>query len=155
MARKEAGRPPDGTGAGPTQTRELPRTRDGRLHDTPETALIRAQRTKLAVSHPAATREIPLTKGLVAIVDEADYDFLSQFKWFALQTAKHAYAVCTTVIFVEGEPYAQMHRAIVRPRQDQVVHHINRDTLDNRRANLVALTPHEHLTLHAQLEAQS
>lgn len=29
------------------------------------------------------SREIPLTQGKVAIVDDADYDYLIQFKWYA------------------------------------------------------------------------
>jgi hypothetical protein len=37
-----------------------------------------------------------------------------------------------------------MHRQIVQATPDQVVHHINHNTLDNRRSNLQLLTPSEH-----------
>lgn len=41
-----------------------------------------------------------------------------------------------------------MHRQIVGATPDQEVHHKNRNTLDNRRANLQIITPAEHHWLH-------
>ena len=35
------------------------------------------------------TKQIPLTKGKVALVDDQDYDLLSKYKW-------HAYKDCYT-----------------------------------------------------------
>lgn len=82
-------------------------------------------------------REIPLTKGRVAIVDAADYEWLSQWKWCAQVDEKGFAYACRagprlTII--------RMHRVLAQPAAHQVVDHINRDTLDNRRANLRCCT---------------
>src|SRR5438477_9252593 len=39
-----------------------------------------------------STKLIPLTRGLNAIVDAADYDWLNQWNWFALQSQHNSYA---------------------------------------------------------------
>jgi hypothetical protein len=79
-------------------------------------------------------KEIPLTKGYVAIVDDDDYEYLSQFKWR-----------------VQGKIYAvrddhstgkrlqlYMHREIAGAKKGEVVDHLNHQTLDNRKENLRA-----------------
>ncbi len=78
---------------------------------------------------------IPLTKGQCAIVDDADFDRLNQWKWHAAWSkgTKSFYAVRS-----DGEQTVWMHREIVglKPKQGFDVDHINHDTLDNRRSNL-------------------
>jgi hypothetical protein len=44
-----------------------------------------------------------------------------------------------------------MHRQITQARPDQVVHHKNGNTLDNRRENLEVTTPRDHHLMHAEL----
>lgn len=78
-------------------------------------------------------REIPLTKGLVALVDDADYGALSAYKWYAL---RGLYAVRS-----EGQQKVMMHRALLRPSKDMHVDHINGNGLDNRRENIRLATP--------------
>jgi hypothetical protein len=80
------------------------------------------------------TREIPLSRGLVALVDDEDFDWLSQWKWF-LNT--HGYAARKT----SGAGGVRrrdifMHREILCPHQGLLTDHKNGDRLDNRRANL-------------------
>lgn len=84
-------------------------------------------------------KTIPLTKGMVAVVDDEDYERLSQFKWYA-QSAPHGnhYAARKST----GKVY--MHREIVRPGQLHV-DHINGDGLDNRRSNLRRCTRSQNL----------
>lgn len=72
-------------------------------------------------------KEIPLTRGAVAIVDDEDYEFLMYWNWGLTQ---HGYAMQQAW----GKEY--MHRLLMRPKQGMVVDHINMDKLDNRRANL-------------------
>jgi len=43
-----------------------------------------------------------------------------------------------------------MHRQIMTANPDQQVHHINRNTLDNRRSNLQLVTPLAHAFLQAE-----
>ncbi len=78
-------------------------------------------------------RYIPLTRGLHAIVDAKNFDWLSQYKW-CVQGARYGnthYAVRRT----NGRKIF-MHREIMQPPPGKVVDHINRNGLDNREANL-------------------
>ncbi|MBN2128091.1 MAG: HNH endonuclease [Sedimentisphaerales bacterium] len=77
-------------------------------------------------------RYIPLTKGKVAIVDAADYEWLCRYKWQALDFGGRIYASRAA----PGRGRLAMHRAIMRPPKGMVVDHINGNGLDNRRCNL-------------------
>jgi hypothetical protein len=78
-------------------------------------------------------RHIPLTQGQVAIVDTADYEWLSQWKWHACWNAskRSFYAVRRN----RKEGTVRMHRLILAATS-QDVDHRNGFTLDNRRNNL-------------------
>jgi hypothetical protein len=76
-------------------------------------------------------RLIPLTKGKVAIVDAADYDWLSSFKWAANQKPGGIYA-CRHV----KRKNIFMHRMIMNAPVGKFVDHIDRNGLNNRRCNL-------------------
>ena len=76
-------------------------------------------------------RLIPLTKGKVAIVDAADYDWLSSFKWAANQKPGGVYA-CRNV----KRKNILMHRMIMNAPVGKFVDHIDRNGLNNRRCNL-------------------
>lgn len=75
--------------------------------------------------------EVILSKGKIAKIDFDDLVYVLGFKWCVLQSGKRQYA-STTV----DSKTRLLHRAIMRPRPDQVVDHINGDTLDNRKSNL-------------------
>lgn len=84
-------------------------------------------------------REITLTQGLTTIVDDSDYAWLSEYKWHAGKSHSCWYAKAT----IKGHPLAnnsghvRMHRLLVDGLQKhEQVDHINRNSLDNRRANL-------------------
>ena len=82
------------------------------------------------------TRTIPLTQGQVAIVDAADFERLSQWKWYA-HLEHNGYRAYRQTPRVEGRQRTQsMHRAIIDAPASMMVDHINHDPLDNRRANL-------------------
>ncbi len=79
------------------------------------------------------TCEIPLTRGYVAIVDAADYDWLMQFKWqWSCGYASHSKRVAGR----KNAVAILMHRMIVNPLPGFEIDHINGDRLDNRRCNL-------------------
>lgn len=78
-------------------------------------------------------KTIQLTRGKVAIVDDADFERLSQYKW---RYASVGYAAC----YIEGSVSEYMHRLITSPPHKMEVDHINQDKLDNRRENLRVVT---------------
>lgn len=83
-------------------------------------------------------REIPLTRGQVALVDDCDFDRVSAFSWFAKpaqQTDVKFYAARSARKGEEGT-FIYLHRFIVLAPAHLLVDHISGDTLDCRRANL-------------------
>lgn len=83
------------------------------------------------------TKEISLTQGKVALVDDADYDWLSQWKWCTLRTgptrrkyyaARSEYKPRRRTVF--------MHVEIVKPSEGMEIDHQDGDGLNNQRHNL-------------------
>jgi hypothetical protein len=74
-------------------------------------------------------REIPLTQGLMALVDDEDYHWLSRFNWCAHEGAYgYIYAISGNL---------RMHRLVLGISTNNIaVDHTNRNTLDNRKSNL-------------------
>lgn len=83
---------------------------------------------------------IPLTKGKSAIVDSDMYEYLNQWKWYALKQKNGYYAYRTVHLgIVDGKiknKMIAMHRLILGAKKGQLSDHRNRNTLDNRRNNL-------------------
>jgi hypothetical protein len=85
--------------------------------------------------------EIALTQGKVALVDDADFEWLSAFKWCASQERPGAfYAVGS----VSGR-VQRMHRVILSAPMGMDVDHVNGDGLDNRRSNIRLSTRSQNL----------
>lgn len=78
------------------------------------------------------TQSIPLTKGKVALVDDQDYAYLSQWRW---RVNSKGYAIRSETINGKEVVYC-MHRIILGAKRGQYVDHINHDRLNNIRANL-------------------
>lgn len=83
-------------------------------------------------------KEIPLTRGLVAKVDDAAYEFLMQWRWSAVGPPEGPfYAVRQIKLGRKKYLAVRMHRQVLGvPEGDWIVDHINHDTLDNRKLNL-------------------
>jgi len=76
--------------------------------------------------------EIPLTRGLAALVDPEMVEILSQFSWCAcVPKGSSGYAMR-----FDGTNFVYMHRVIMEASKEQLVDHINGNTLDNRKENL-------------------
>lgn len=82
---------------------------------------------------------IPLSQGLYAAIDREDYDLVSKRKWFAHLSRKVYYAESK-----EKGKTIKMHRLIMNAPPGMEVDHLNRDGLDNRKANLRVVTATEN-----------
>lgn len=80
--------------------------------------------------------EIRLTKGLTAIVDDSDYQWLSQWKWCAFAQGRDKFRAVRGARENGRYKSVLMHRAIMQPSPGMTVDHINGNPLDNRRENL-------------------
>ncbi len=87
-------------------------------------------------------KKIELTQGQVALVDDEDFEYLNQWKWFARwdRGTKSFYAGRSNYT---DKKHVAMHRVIMGlDFGDKVeIDHINHNTLDNTKANL-RLTNH-------------
>jgi hypothetical protein len=82
-------------------------------------------------------KKIPLTQGKFALVDDGDYEYLSQFKWYYHKgkTNRYGYARRTRTAVVRGESKrvsVLMHREICGYGVD----HRDGDGINNQRYNL-------------------
>lgn len=85
-------------------------------------------------------KQIPLTRGLFALVDDEDFEWLSQFKWSAAKSGITYYAVR----WVNGNNKS-MHRIILNINSRNIYgDHINGNGLDNRRENIRICNPKEN-----------
>ena len=80
-------------------------------------------------------KEIELSQGKRALVDDEDYERLSRWKWSALRDGKRWYAVRS---YQDGKKrqLTYMHRQIMGAQSEQQVDHRNMNGLDNRRENI-------------------
>ena len=76
--------------------------------------------------------EVPLTQGMVALVDEEDYARVTAVGPWSAERVHRCYYAST---YVTGER-VRMHRFLLDAKPGQEVDHVNRDALDNRKANL-------------------
>ncbi|MHC4387620.1 MAG: AP2/ERF family transcription factor [Planctomycetota bacterium] len=93
------------------------------------------------VRYGYAFRRIPLTKGKYAIVDPDDYERLIKYRWCAVRGRDTFYAVrWGSRKRGERRKCYQMHREIIEVGAGQLCDHIDGNGLDNRKANLRAVT---------------
>lgn len=76
-------------------------------------------------------KRISLTKNRFALVDDEDFDWLSQFNWYVGGGGRWIYAYR----WVAGKNEA-MHRIIMKAPRHMEVDHINGIGFDNRKSNL-------------------
>ena len=85
-------------------------------------------------------REIPLTQGKTALVDDEDYEGLSQFRWFAHKNGKTFYAARSM-----NPGIVKMHRFILGVVDPKIeVDHEDCNGLNNQRSNLRRATHGEN-----------
>lgn len=93
-------------------------------------------------------KRIELTRGKQTLVDDADYEVLSKYKWWANHAGNdNFYAARMTPRDSQTgkQKMILMHREIMRTPLGLVVDHLNCDTLDNRRVNLKNCSARENV----------
>ena len=89
-------------------------------------------------------KEIKLSKGLFALVDDEDYDYLNQFKWCASKNGKTHYAIRRSNI--KGKVvYLRMHRLIMHTPEGIEVDHMDRNGLNCQKYNMRNCTHKQNL----------
>lgn len=80
-------------------------------------------------------RHIPLTQGKFAIVDDEDFEWLNQYKWYAVKQPGTYYAVMHPKF---NQNMISMHRMILGLKQGdgKQTDHKNFNGLDNKRNNI-------------------
>lgn len=90
-------------------------------------------------------KTIPLTKGMVTIIDDEDFDIVSRFKWYAGKCGTYLYAK-RDVKINKKKKSIYMHRMLLSTNdRDVKVDHMNGDTLDNRKENLRICSQKENI----------
>lgn len=86
-------------------------------------------------------KEVSLTQGKVAIIDDDDLAIISKYKWHADKSRNTFYARTNETVAPRKQKPIKMHRLIMNAKHQETIDHINGDGLDNRRENLRLVHP--------------
>lgn len=90
-------------------------------------------------------KEIPLTQGKVTLVDDEDYDYLNQFRWFAHKNDYTYYATRNIKLNNGKRTILRMQNVIKQAYNGFIIDHIDHDGLNNQRCNLRICTPRQNM----------
>lgn len=91
-------------------------------------------------------KEIQLTQGKSAMVDDEDFERLNQYKWFAIKRGENKFHATRQVITEKGNRNFYMHHAIIgKPEKGYDVDHKDHNGLNNTRANLRIVTRRQNM----------
>lgn len=86
-------------------------------------------------------KKIKLTQGKFALVDNEDFEYLSQWIWVVHKGWDTYYARAFDYRGSKKPVRIYMHRIIYKAKKGDIVDHINRNGLDNRKENLHIVSP--------------
>ena len=96
------------------------------------------------------TKEVPLTQGKLALVDDEDYSRIMIYKWCAVKGRNAWYAKRR-----DGKNILYLHRIILDAKPGEECDHINGDGLDNRKSNLRIVTHQQNQHNQRKLNPRS
>ena len=103
--------------------------------------------------------EVPLTQGKVAVIDAADYEKVAPYKWRALKTRTGTYAVTEEYLGFYDKTIVKrailMHRLVMDAGPNEDVDHIDKDTLNNQRANLRRCTRQQNIWANGPISREN
>lgn len=83
----------------------------------------------------APYRELVLINGIIALVDEEDFQIVSKYRW-RFQPDRNRPDVGYAFATIERGKSVYLHRLVMKATKEQLVDHKNRDRLDCRKQNL-------------------
>lgn len=86
-------------------------------------------------------KEIPLTQEKVVLVDDEDYEWLSQYNWYA---HCDSWGINWYAVRKEHGQDVIMHRVILNALPEQEIDHRDRNGLNNQKYNLRFATPQQN-----------
>lgn len=89
-------------------------------------------------------KEIPLTQGMVALVDDEDYEWLDQWKWYA-KLVRGIFYAARSIKKENGKPTTvYMHHQLIGKKEGRRTDHADGDGLNNQRYNLRHVTARQN-----------
>jgi len=103
--------------------------------------------TEYRVSNPVRYPHLLTRSGKTVLVDKIDMDNLCRFTWFEIKSHARTY-IARRIKCGKKYKYIRLHREIMNCPEGMEVHHINLNTYDNRRCNLVNVNRNDHSIFH-------
>ena len=94
------------------------------------------------------SKQIPLTQGQFAIVDDEDFEMVCQQKWHLMRQKRKNYAISSVYLRPKGGTYIMqtlyLHRFIMRPPKGMEIDHKDHNGLNCQRDNMRICTHAEN-----------
>lgn len=81
-------------------------------------------------------KEVPLSRGMVALVDDEDFIRVMQHKWYAAKRGSRHHTIFYGARLTKDREFVYLHRFILEAKAGQLVDHASGNGLDDQRENL-------------------